>query len=54
MSKSLRNRFLLILGVIVACVVFSWPLNKRINLGLDLRGGMHLILKVEADKLPAK
>ncbi|MBF0484992.1 MAG: protein translocase subunit SecD [Candidatus Omnitrophica bacterium] len=54
MSKGLRNRFLLILGIIVACVVFSWPINKRINLGLDLKGGMHLILKVETESLPDK
>jgi SecD/SecF fusion protein len=52
MSKNLQNRFLLILGVIVACIVFSWPIQKRINLGLDLKGGMHLILKVETEKLP--
>jgi preprotein translocase subunit SecD len=54
MSKPLRNRFFLILGVIAACIIFSWPISKRINLGLDLRGGMHLILKVEAGKLPAQ
>ncbi|MBF0593902.1 MAG: protein translocase subunit SecD [Candidatus Omnitrophica bacterium] len=51
MSKALVNRFLLILGVVAACVAFAWPLNKRINLGLDLRGGMHLIMKVDTSKL---
>jgi len=27
-----------------------FPLDKRINLGLDLKGGMHLVLGVETDK----
>jgi SecD/SecF fusion protein len=54
MSKNLRTRFLIILGVIVACVAFSWPISKRINLGLDLKGGMHLILKVDTSKIADK
>ncbi len=54
MSKNLRNRFLIILGVIVTCIAFVWPINKRINLGLDLKGGMHLILKVDTSKLAEK
>jgi SecD/SecF fusion protein len=54
MSKSLRSRFLIIFGVLAGCILFAWPLEKRINLGLDLKGGMHLILKVETDSLPAK
>ncbi len=29
-------------------------LDKKINLGLDLRGGMHLILELETDKLTGK
>ena len=54
MSKALRTRFLIILGILAACVFFMWPIQKRINLGLDLRGGMHLILKVDNSKLSAK
>lgn len=49
--KSLRNRILLILGILAACVYFTFPLQKRINLGLDLKGGMHLVLKVDTSKL---
>jgi SecD/SecF fusion protein len=52
MDKNLKGRVLLILAVIAACVYFTFPLQKRINLGLDLKGGMHLILKVETEKLP--
>jgi preprotein translocase subunit SecD len=43
----------LILGVIIAAIVFllptftnTWP-HKKINLGLDLQGGMHLVLEVQ-------
>lgn len=53
MSKNLRNRFLVILGVVLASLFFTFPLEKHINLGLDLKGGMHLVLKVETEKIPA-
>ena len=52
MNKSLRTRILIILGVVATAAYFTFPLDKRINLGLDLKGGMHVILKVETDKLP--
>src|ERR1700679_1483726 len=52
MSPELRKRFFIILAVIVGCIVSLIPINKRINLGLDLKGGMHLILKVQNDNLP--
>ena len=51
MTKNLRLRTLLILGVFALSVYFAFPLEKRINLGLDLKGGMHIILKVETEKL---
>lgn len=54
MSKSLRNRILLITAIIAAAAFFAFPLEKKINLGLDLKGGMHLILKVETEKIAAK
>ncbi|HRF90151.1 MAG TPA: protein translocase subunit SecD, partial [Desulfobacter postgatei] len=46
----------LILGVIVAAVICllptftnTWP-HKKINLGLDLQGGMHLVLEVQSEE----
>jgi SecD/SecF fusion protein len=51
MSKDLKIRILVVLIVLVASIFFAFPLEKRINLGLDLKGGMHLILKVETEKL---
>jgi preprotein translocase subunit SecD len=42
-------RGLLIL-VVVGLAAFSvWPLDERIKLGLDLRGGMHLVLEVQTE-----
>ncbi|MFH1360133.1 MAG: protein translocase subunit SecD [Candidatus Omnitrophota bacterium] len=51
MNKNLKVKILLILGVLAASLFFAFPLEKRINLGLDLKGGMHLIVKVETEKL---
>ncbi len=52
MNKNLKGRIFLTLGIIAAALYFTFPLNKHINLGLDLKGGMHLVLKVETEKLP--
>ena len=30
---------------------YAFPLEKRINLGLDLKGGMHLLLRVDTERL---
>ncbi len=51
MRNRLLWKILLIAGVLIICAVFTFPLNKRINLGLDLKGGMHLLLKVDTSKL---
>jgi len=51
MNKNLRGRIALILGVIIASIYFAFPLQEKINLGLDLKGGMHLVLKVETEKI---
>ena len=54
MPKGLRNKIFIVLGVMVAAIYFIFPIQKRINLGLDLQGGMHLIVQVETDKVDAK
>src|ERR1035437_5324178 len=59
MKKNLNGKIALIVAVLVVCVygIFGVPsglsgkalteaLTKRIHLGLDLRGGAHLILQV--------
>lgn len=54
MEKNLQFRIALIFAVCAACAWFAFPLDKRINLGLDLQGGMHLLLKVDTSKLGDK
>ncbi len=53
MNKNLKIKSLTILGIIAASLYFCIPLEKHINLGLDLKGGMHLVLKVENENMPA-
>ena len=50
MHKDLRWKIPLILFVIGGFSLLAWPLEEKINLGLDLQGGMHLVLEVEAEK----
>ncbi|MDH3745786.1 MAG: protein translocase subunit SecD [Acidobacteriota bacterium] len=52
MSRDLLWRGLLIAGVVVGAIFLAHPIREKINLGLDLRGGIHLVLRVEtADAL---
>ncbi|HQP12758.1 MAG TPA: hypothetical protein PK470_08350, partial [Candidatus Omnitrophota bacterium] len=51
MSKNLKIRLLVVVSVIAACLYFALPLDKKVNLGLDLQGGMHLVMKVDTEKL---
>jgi len=56
----IRNRTLLIIVVVVACVLgltglpknitqLKQNLGSRIHLGLDLKGGTHMVLQVHVD-----
>ncbi|MGH9598584.1 MAG: protein translocase subunit SecD [Terracidiphilus sp.] len=60
MKKNLKNQIALIIGVLLVCLygIFGVPsgftgtdlvqaLTKRVHLGLDLKGGAHLILQVQ-------
>ncbi|MDD4894334.1 MAG: hypothetical protein PHW54_03365, partial [Candidatus Omnitrophica bacterium] len=51
MERKLIYKIILVLGVLGIFVYFAFPLDKRVNLGLDLRGGMHLLLKVDTSHL---
>ncbi|MBI4445775.1 MAG: protein translocase subunit SecD [Acidobacteria bacterium] len=51
MKKNLQFRLIVILAVIVGCVVALLPSpGERINLGLDLKGGIHLVLGVRTEE----
>ncbi|MFH1138594.1 MAG: protein translocase subunit SecD [Pseudomonadota bacterium] len=64
MNRSLKWRALLVAAAIVAALVYLYPSlapstptwwqkylpSEKINLGLDLKGGMHLVLEVQTAK----
>ena len=50
MFKTMGWKILLILAVIVFSVAMLYPPGEKINLGLDLKGGMHLVFSVESDE----
>jgi preprotein translocase subunit SecD len=50
MPRNLRTRAAIVLIVLIASAWALYPPKKSINLGLDLQGGIHLVLGVETDK----
>ena len=50
MHTELRWKIPLILFIIAGFSWLAWPLEEKISLGLDLQGGVHLVLEVEAEK----
>ncbi len=48
--RNLQYRMLVILVVLVLSIVLAYPPSEKIKLGLDLRGGIHLVLQVPYDK----
>jgi preprotein translocase subunit SecD len=50
MPRHLRVRIAFVLVVVAVSVWYLYPLKSALNLGLDLQGGIHLMLGVEADK----
>jgi preprotein translocase subunit SecD len=49
MNKNLRWKLLIIAVVLVASVVAFYPPQGKIKLGLDLKGGVHLVLRAQTD-----
>ncbi|HEV7507859.1 MAG TPA: protein translocase subunit SecD [Thermoanaerobaculia bacterium] len=49
MKRPLLWRGLLILAVALVAAALAYPPKQKINLGLDLRGGMHLLLQVHTE-----
>jgi preprotein translocase subunit SecD len=50
MHRNLRTRVAIVLIVLIASIWALYPPKRTINLGLDLQGGIHLVLGVETDK----
>src|SRR6266540_5321554 len=49
MNKNLRWKLITIGAVIAAAVWLFYPPSQKIKLGLDLRGGVHLVLRVQTN-----
>ncbi|MBL7085381.1 MAG: hypothetical protein ISS43_04670, partial [Candidatus Omnitrophica bacterium] len=52
MIKNLKWKALLVVAVVAWAVWMAYPPQEKVKLGLDLKGGMHLILRVDIDKVP--
>jgi len=60
LSKKLNFKFMLLIFIAIFGIAFSIPsffntsYGKKINLGLDLKGGLYLLLDVDTDKVISK
>ncbi|MGQ4809700.1 Protein translocase subunit SecD [Candidatus Entotheonellaceae bacterium PAL068K] len=50
MGRNLLIKLGVVAAVIIASAVLAVPPKQKIHLGLDLQGGLHLVLEVQADK----
>jgi len=48
------HRLIIVSFLLVASFLLVYPPQEKINLGLDLKGGMHLVMKVDTSGLTAK
>jgi preprotein translocase subunit SecD len=49
MNTNLRWKVIVILALVGLAVYAIYPPDRKIKLGLDLKGGVHLVLKVQTD-----
>jgi preprotein translocase subunit SecD len=49
MNKTLRWKVIVILAVLGLSVWAFYPPSERVRLGLDLKGGVHLVMRVQTD-----
>ena len=49
MNKNLQWRLITIAAVIALAVWAFYPPSQKVNLGLDLKGGVHLVMRVQTD-----
>lgn len=52
MDKYYKWKVLLIIAVVAFSIWSAYPPQEKINLGLDLQGGMQLLLQVDHSKIP--
>ena len=49
MNLDLRWRLILSFGLLVVCLYAVYPPSEKIHLGLDLKGGIHMVMRVKTD-----
>ena len=49
MNKNLRWKVIIILAVLAIFIWAFYPPGQKVRLGLDLKGGVHLVLRVQTD-----
>jgi len=49
MKKNLRWKIILVIAVVALSIFLAYPPSEKIQFGLDLSGGMHLVLQVMTD-----
>ncbi|PIQ87323.1 MAG: protein translocase subunit SecDF [Candidatus Omnitrophica bacterium CG11_big_fil_rev_8_21_14_0_20_45_26] len=52
MERNFKWKVLLVIAVLASSIYAVYPPAQKIHLGLDLKGGIHLLLQVETDKIP--
>jgi len=52
--QSVKWRILAVIAVTAVALYGLFPIKQKINLGLDLQGGIHLVLRVDTSKLSEK
>lgn len=50
MKRDLLIKLGVVAVVVIACAIFALPPKEKVHLGLDLQGGLHLVLRVDVDK----
>lgn len=46
MKKGLRWKILVTVAVLAISIVVAWPIHDKVKLGLDLKGGIHLVMQI--------
>ena len=42
-----KLRLWIVIIVVIGALLYSWPITGRVNLGLDLKGGAHIVLQAK-------
>ena len=48
--SDVRVRLAIVLASVILCAVLIHPMSEKISLGLDLRGGIHMVMRVRTDE----